>query len=246
MPPPLPFSSFRRSQLIFEMRYDEAYLLWDRTGSIWTALQPLFKKLRSNQAQPNQQTFIADDRYVLTIGLQRTSLTDHNPAGNVEKLLETVATFANTAIETLELRALERVGARCIFSLPCKSIEEAREKACAALPAFSSRPPLFNIKSGTIGPTIKLECDDGDFGYIAQLYANEKRFEVNSPPEATDSGWEKFEKKLAEVLLDLDFHTKKPVRVNAFDCKLWLQGWNKAIARDADGFLDYLAGKRGG
>ena len=260
--PPFPFSSFRRFQVNFEMRYDQAFLLWDRAGELWTSVGTGFKSIKANQVQPQQQTFIADDRFVLFAGLERAGLTDHKPhqpakragltdhkpdrpAGGAEKTTETAALFAEKVIETLELKVLERVGLRYIFSMSCKSIDEAREKACIAVPAFGSRPYLLNVKPSSFGPTIKLEADDGDFAYTAQLLAQERKFEFSPPPEAADVGLERIDRKMFELVFDVDCYTKKPVRVDAFDCKSWLQGWNKAVSQDADAVLDYLAGKRG-
>jgi hypothetical protein len=243
--PPIPFSSFRRTQLIFEMRYSEAFTLWDRTGRLWKLVEKDFTKLKPNQVQPNEQTFIADDRYVISAGLQRCNFTDHKPIGGSEKIVEKVATFANKVLDVLELTVLERIGFRLIFSLPCSSLAEAREKSMISITALPSRTLLFGVEPQSFGAAAKLEVDDGDFGYLAQLYPQEKKFDFSPPPDVLMAGLEKREEKTFELVLDFDFSTKKPLRTEAFDCKSWLMGWNKAIGRDADTFLEYLAGKHG-
>lgn len=243
--PPIPFSSFRRTQLIFEMRYGEAYSLWDRTGRLWRSVEQDFAKLKPNQVQPNEQAFVADDRYVLAAGLQRCNFTDHRPAGSAEKSIETVASFANKVLDVLEVTTLERVGFRMLFSIACTSQEEAREKSMISVQALPPRIALFGVEPTSFGAAVKIEADDGDFGYTAQLYAQEKKFEFNPPPDVLMNGLEKQEQKTFEIVLDFDFATKKPVRTDAFDCKSWLLGWNRAIGRDADNFLEYLTGKHG-
>jgi hypothetical protein len=57
-------------------------------------------------------------------------------------------------------------------------------------------------------------------------------------------GLEKTEKGSHEVVLDIDFSTKKPIATESFETKSWLQGWNKTITRDADAFLSLAEGCR--
>jgi hypothetical protein len=145
-------------------------------------------------------------------------------------------------IETLDIKVLERVGARYVYSLSCKSLEEARLKAAEAIPALSASPKLFNISATSYGPSIKLEADDGELGFVAQLFTQEKKFEFNPPPDLSEiTGLEKSEQKTYELVLDFDLATKKPIRVEAFDARAWLLGWNKILSKDADAFLNYLA-----
>ncbi|MGH6713915.1 MAG: hypothetical protein ACREEK_33800 [Bradyrhizobium sp.] len=227
------------------MRYSDAFALWDRTGRLWKLIEKDFTKLKANQVQPNEQTFIADDRYIISAGLQRSNLTDHKPSGSAEKLVETVADFANKVLEVVELIVLERVGFRLIYSLPCATLAEAREKSMICTRALPPRTRLFGVDPQSFGASTKLEVDDGDFGYLAHLYPQEKRFDFSPPPDVLIAGLEKREEKTYELVLDFDFSTKKPLRVDAFDCKSWLMGWSKMVSRDADTFLDYLAGKNG-
>jgi hypothetical protein len=58
--PTYPFSSFRRAQVTMEMRYDEAFLLWDRSGALWRDVERQFKAFKNSAATPNQSTFVAD------------------------------------------------------------------------------------------------------------------------------------------------------------------------------------------
>ena len=230
--------------MTFEMRYDEAFLLWDRSGELWNASRTLFNRLKVNQAVPNQTTFIADDRYILNVMINRTAVTDHRPTGSSEKIAETIATFANLVSQTLDLSVLNRVGTRYQFSMKCKTVEEARARAAEAIPAFGSYPKLFNIAPTSCGPTVKIEADDGDLAFVAQLYAQEKKYEFNPPPDLAEaSGLERTEQSIFELVLDFDFSTKKPIPVSAFDAHSWLVGASKAISRDADLFLNYLASK---
>lgn len=227
------------------MRYNEAYTLWDRTGRFWKSVEKDFAKLKSNQIQASEQAFIADDRYIVSAGLQRSNLTDHKPVGSAEKTIETAATFANKVLDILEISALERVGFRLIFSIACSTLEEAREKSMIANGALPARTVLFGVEPRSFGAATKLEVDDGDFGYQVQLYPQEKKFDFNPTPDVAAVGLERREEKTFELVLDFDFSTKKPIRTDAFDCKSWLTSWNKAINRDADAFLEYLAGGHG-
>ena len=237
MPPA--FSSFRKRQLTLEMRHDEAFLLWDFAGRIWQTLGSHFRDLKSRQASPNETIFFADGRYALNVSLQRASVTDFAPTSTWDDTNKTLAAFVSVVSEALNLRTLTRVGARFMYALEFKSLEDARKKAqdfgWAALPTKS----LFRIEPRSVGPTFKLEVDDGELAYVAQIYPQEKKVAfLTTPDAAAVFGLKDVKKERYDLILDLDFATKKPVRMESFDTMSWLAGWQRAINQDAETFLN--------
>jgi hypothetical protein len=239
-----PFSSFRRTQVIFEVRFDENYLVWDRSGVVWRNVGRNFKNLKSQSASPNQVTFMGDDQFVMAVTPDRASITDHRPQGGIDGTIEPLATFVRTVIENLDVTVLTRVGNRYLYSIECKSLEEARRKAQAATPLAVPKKKLFSIEPARIAPSFKIEGDDGELGYIAQIYPREQRIGFSPPPDAAAIGLEKVEKISSELTFDIDFFTKKPIPVSGFDAKSWLQGWHKTITREADAFLALAEGRQ--
>jgi hypothetical protein len=229
--------------VIFELRYGEAYALWDRAGALWSSVGRLFKSMKNSSAGPNQVVFSADDRYVLSVMLDRISITDYMPKGGAEVVYEPLAAFAGMAIGLLDIQVFTRVAMRQIFAIECRSLDDARQKARDSAPQGLPTKTLFGVVPKSVGPTFKIEADDGELGYSAQIYAREQKMDFLPPPEALVAGLLKSEKEIFHLMLDVDVFTKKPIARESFDPKAWLLGCNKAITRDADAFLDLAGGR---
>jgi hypothetical protein len=132
---------------------------------------------------------------------------------------------------------------RHLYTLDCKSAEEARAKAQLAAPNVLPKKHLFGLPPESVSPTYKIEASDGELAYTAQLYVREQKMDFAPPPDATALGMETIQKEVFQLVLDFDFFTKKPVARESFDPMAWLTGWHKAINKDADEFLE-LAGRR--
>ena len=51
----LALSNFKRTQVIFEIKFDSAHLLWDRAGALWRALGSHFKQLKVTRLPPKNR-----------------------------------------------------------------------------------------------------------------------------------------------------------------------------------------------
>lgn len=238
--PPYPFSSFQRAQVTMELRYADAFILWDRTGTIWREIEHQYKSLRNTGAAPNLATFIADERFGLSVGINQAVITDHKPSGGANSTTEAMGGFAKVVIGCLEIPVLKRVGTRIIHRMRCKSAEDARSKLEAALPIKASKTPFFNIQPERFSPHLKLDVNDGELGYTVQFHANERTFEFEPPPEVSDFELATARKTIGELVLDFDFYTMKPIPTESFDASVWVSGWHKSINKEADRVLDFF------
>lgn len=217
-------------------------MIWDRAGAVWSEIAKNFKAVKSTGAAPNQSSFNADDRYVMSIATDRASITDWRPSGSMEEINKTLTAFAETAIRVLDVRVITRVGNRHIYTLEFKSQDEARKKMRETHPSAIPKKALFSIPADKAVPAFKVEMDDGELACSAQLYQREKKIEFTPPPDVAVMGVEKTDKAVYEVVLDLDFSTKKPIPAESFEAQSWVQGWSKSVTRDADAFLSLVEG----
>lgn len=239
--PHVPISRFRRRQATLELRYDDAFYLWDKAGSICESLRPLFGELRNRDASPSQITFIADDRYGIQIGLNRIILVDHAFSRDTGPSLKIFQSITTTALKSLRVEALTRVGTRFQLVNTMDTKDQAREFINSL--RLNSFPPgkLFGIEPVSMNPSYKLEVDGGDFCYIAQIYTQTRSADVDLSPDFADLGLPKKSKKIEEVALDLDFFTSKPVAVGSFDSTRWMDRWLRVLNRDGEAFLNMAA-----
>jgi hypothetical protein len=81
-------------------------------------------------------------------------------------------------------------------------------------------------------------ADDGELGYVLQLYTGEIKFEFNPAPDVVALDVKVEDKTTHQLIIDLDFMTKKPIKVESFDVNHWLIGWQRAVNRDTDDMLN--------
>jgi hypothetical protein len=228
-------------QVSFELRYDPAFLLWDTTGAIWQSTKRHFKTFKQHQVSPNEQTFTGDGRFVLLVSLDRVVITDHIPTGSAATAVDIMSSFSDLIVKRLQIPVLNRIGTRIIHTLKCKSADEARKKVAEAMPLNTPRSDFFGVRPTSLSPNLKIEASDGELAYTVHIHASEKKFEFEPPPEFASLNLDKRTETMDEVLLDMDFFTKKPMPTESFDARVWLNGWNKAVSRDSDRFLDWLS-----
>ncbi len=240
--PPYPLTSFQRAQVTMELRFDEAFVLWDRTGALWQTLRRQFKTLKHVSVTPNQSNFVADNRFGLSVSLDRAIITDHKPSGGASSTTELMGKFADIVVRQLEVLVLKRVGTRFIHRLRCKDADDARAKLRQALPIQPGGATFFNVKPEQFSPHLKIDVSDGELGYTVQFHVNQRTYEFETPPEVSDLDLEHVKKTIDELVFDIDFFTAQPIPTESFDGAVWLSGWHKAIAKDADRLFEYFEG----
>lgn len=237
MPAP-PFSSFRRKQIAYELRYDNAYLLWDRTGWIWTHLKSHVGNLTTNTVSPNRTVFFADGRYSLSVSLDRASIIDERPEASADSTFELITAFSEIVLSGLEVAILTRAGTRFQYSIECRNLNEAKNIVNSMHMTVNPNKKLFNIEPASIAPAYKVEVNDGALGYIFQAYAQELVLQLEPLPDIISLIGAAEKKVTSQFVIDIDFMTKNPLPVESFDAKTWLSGWQKAINRDMDAMLN--------
>lgn len=228
------FSSFYKRQLTVELRYEPAYLIWDRAGTMWSEIARSFKNFKHTQVSPNLVVFQGDDRFDIAVGLERLAITDLEPH-STEKTAGLCDDIADLVTQFLNIGVLNRVGMRAQHAIKAETLDDAkrmvREFDLIAVPSVS----LFSIEPKNVAPVYKIEVDDGEMGYIAQLYAEERKLEFT--PKA-NMKMDPIHQSVCELVLDIDCFTKKSVRLESFNLGKWMSSWQKAINADMNKFLN--------
>jgi hypothetical protein len=240
MTPAVPevFSSFHKKQVSFEIRYSNALRIWDSSGALWSAIEQNFKSLKLQSAEPNRVVFSGDERFAMMASIDRALITDHDPGMSWDRSFEAIGDFYDAVVDVLGVTDLTRVGTRFQYSQRLKSLEEAHKRARNFGWSAVPKRTLFKIEPSRTAVTYKLEVDDGELGYTAQVYPQENKLELNTTPEMAQFNLGPLPTgELFELVLDIDFMTKKPISIESFSLNEWLSGWRRAINQDADNFL---------
>ncbi len=89
----LAITKFELDKVVVELRYSNAYLLWDKAGVIWHGLSNRWTNCEMKKAEPGVIEFHVDKRFVVVVKLDRTHVIDTRPSRNLEDLKNLVYEF---------------------------------------------------------------------------------------------------------------------------------------------------------
>lgn len=227
------FASFRRQHLTFEIRYPNAYLLWDRSGAIWNAAERIFRSIDAQKASPNNTTFHADNRYNLSVQIDKAYIIDNR----AQSITDQISEFICLVIDTLDIKSIERIGVRIQYAVDCKG----KQEAASILAGFGLAPvptnKVFDVEPMIVLPGYKVEGTDDQLGYLFQLYHRHRKIEIGAGPEVADLDIQGVNRETDQVLADIDLFTLIPTSSSAFRASDWLQKCIRLADRDIPSLL---------
>ncbi|HTX77663.1 MAG TPA: hypothetical protein VMD29_15745, partial [Terracidiphilus sp.] len=96
--------------LIFELRYEHAYLVWDNFGSIWSAVLSRNPALRVTMVQATRQVFDTDD-IQLSMDDSALRVATRGPEA-LDNLVKNAATLTRVFSERAKVTSFKRAGFR--------------------------------------------------------------------------------------------------------------------------------------
>jgi hypothetical protein len=106
-------SDFRLRRVVCEARYDQAYLLFDRTGAIFHALKEDLKELKLLNATPTASTFESKEGNI-AVEIAQTRLVGDRVT-NLEVFGESCRKLFHVVTSYLEIKSFTRVGLRLLY-----------------------------------------------------------------------------------------------------------------------------------
>jgi len=229
----LTIDDFKTYSATCEVRYGNAYLIYDRTGRILENLRDSFTDIQVVTASPPQTTFTSDEgTFVLELGACRFTSPKIEKGG--ETFAKRCKTFFDTVASELNISVFTRIGLRYIARKDFKD-EEAARKAVASLELTSLKPAKrFNSSDG---PTeVLFRWEDSQIGAFVRIKAETTSFKLNVPLEARDIV-PNTERKTPGVTIDIDYYTMAPVEREQWEAEEWLRQRYRIIKKEADGIL---------
>jgi hypothetical protein len=233
MPSPLTVSDFKPRQAICEVKYPDAFLVFDKTGDIFHELATRFKNLHNDAATPAQTQMSADEG-VVGVELQALRLVDNKPDWKLDRFAANFKTLFDIAAEKLDLKVFTRVGLRQVFIKAYDSFVEAE----AAL----NSPQL--LKLGTdrrfgIGPNfaeLVIRWEDQELGAILRLKAQTGNVSAQFPSELGMKE-ETLNKEFHQLLIDIDYYTVALVEREQWDPVTWITQSARIVLKETERIL---------
>jgi hypothetical protein len=235
MAQPLTIEDFKLSSAICEARYENAYLIYDRTGVVAQAIGRTFTNLNVASAAPQQTAFVADEG-AFVVELTQARFTVESPPSKLEVLGRHSKTFFDIVAENLEIKVFTRIGLRTLWRKSYETEQDAKA-ALAAVDLINLKAgPRFGI-DGNITEVVT-RWEDKQVGTTLHLRAESSQLEMVLPAHfREDQKSPRIQKKNLALLLDIDYYTVAPVERGQWQPAEWLPDKVRLIRKEADKIL---------
>jgi len=233
MPSLLTIDDFKPFSVTCELRYKNAYLIYDRTGQILEELRGSFTNINVSTASPPQTAFVAEEgSFTLEIGACRFT------SGRIDKNPETFAkqckAFFDAVTDQLQIAVFTRIGLRYILRKEFKTEDES--KAALASMMLANLKPTKRFNSSDSPTEVLFRWEDSQIGAFVRLKPETTDIKLAIPPELQDTV-PKIDKKLTGLILDTDYYTVAPVEREQWNPQEWLPQKLRMIRKEVDGII---------
>jgi len=228
-------SQFTLRRAVFEIRYNEAYILWDRTGQLWEAAINKWPNLKIVDANPAKQLFKLNDTYELNVELSKAHFSDTKPSSSLKNFIEFSESFLNLVTQTLNISEFTRLGFRLIY------INDFPDKISAANSMLDTKMikipegKHFNITGKVLLPVYSLRWEGESKGVKVVFRAQDKKIGFEAPlgfNEVPSMHLEKY-----ELVYDIDYYTLAPIVKGQLKISEWLSEAYHLVKRDSKVFM---------
>ena len=209
---------------VFELRYNPAFLLWDRVGEVWTAMLHANPQLRVSSVQPNQQTFETKTVQIyLDISMVRVSARGPKAIGDLN---DNMANMLDLVAEKLKLKSFTRAGFRVLRTREFPTAKEAMSFAGEPDGKSSLDPDVTRV-----GFLQGSRFETKKFGLNRVFKVEEREINLLIPWDAQARVKVDTIQKKWILQADADYYTIGIVERESFDPKTWARQAVKTIRR---------------
>ena len=203
-------------QVIFEVRYEHAFLYWDNCGKIFNDILKGWPKAQVDFVSLEEARIVLkEEDMTLLLGPQKISFIQFYPA-NISPIGEFADFSLTIIVKYLVLGIFPRLGNRFLYMNKLENTDEAV--------TLLNRAGILNISSdkiARIGNTLKspgvkftITREDGT-GYNFNLAQIGRKLEIQVPKPVK---YDMSRFITNGLLMDVDFHTLKPVEYGNVKC----------------------------
>ncbi len=233
MPIPLTVEDFKLLNITCELRYKNAYLIYDRTGQVIQELRDSFTDISTPAAAPHQTMFSAEEG-AFHLEISACRFTSSRPDTSAELFAKHCKTFFDSVTKNLKIDVFTRVGLRFILRKEFKTEDES--KAALASMMLVNLKPTQRFNSSDSPTEILFRWEDTQIGALVRLKAETSEIKMAVPPELQETV-PKIDKKVIGLTLDTDYYTVAPVEREQWNAQEWLPQKLRIIRKELNGIL---------
>jgi len=221
---------FKMVSATCEARYENAYLIYDRTGQVCYEARSLFTDCNVLSATPNQTIFQAKEGSA-ALELMQSRFSSTRPDSSLEKFAGDCKKFLDSVTKNLEVKVFTRIGLRTILRKDFGTLDEAKAALVSLKLAGLKSAERYGIASEPREILFRWESDQ--LGVMLRLSAETGKIDIVPPPELQAKESE-IHKSFSGLVLDVDYYTLAPVERAQWDAPTWIQRSLRMIKRDTN------------
>jgi uncharacterized protein (TIGR04255 family) len=233
MPSPLTIDDFKPFSVTCELRYKNAYLIYDRTGQVIEDVRESFTDINVSTSSPQQTAWVTNEG-TLTLELGACRVISTRPDKNAEAFAKHCKAFFDAVTHHLQIGVFTRIGLRYILRKEYKTLDES--KAALASMMLANLKPTKRFNSSDSPTEILFRWEDSQIGAFVRLKAEMVELKATVPPEFQDIV-PKIDKKINGLTLDIDYYTVAPVDREQWNSQEWLPEKMRLVRKEVDGIL---------
>lgn len=230
-------SDFQLRRVVCEVRYEDAFLLFDRTGAIFHSLKQSFTNLKVTNATPTSSTFESKEgTIVVEIGQSRL-VSDR--VTDFEKFGEACRKFFSDITSHLEITSFTRVGLRLVYFLPLP-LELPASSAVGQLKLLALSTEKERFKASATPTEVLMRWQGQSTGTMIRLAGEMGVLDIELPPEV-ETEKRAVRKDVNSVILDVDHYTVAPVLVGQWNPLFWIPSAAHLIKKECNNIFEEIS-----
>jgi hypothetical protein len=230
MPLPLSIADFKTTFSVCELRYENAYLIYDRTGVVCHEARGFFTNGKVVTAAPTQTIFQADEGS-FSLEVSQCRFSTNRPDASLEKFAGHCKAFFDSVTIHLDIRVFTRVGLRILFRKDFKDLDEA--KASLNGLKLVNLPAEERFGASLEPEEIFCRWEGKQVGAMLRLKAETGKIDIILPPEL-EAEKSEIHKSFNGLVLDVDYYTVAPVERSQLDTSAWILRSIRTIKKNID------------
>jgi len=236
-PQTLDFTQMTLERASFELRFPVTFLLWDRSGALWTRAKAAEPELKPGHVEPARITFRTGSMEA-TVETEAARIIANRPERPLKQLSRFGSTLTQLVLEELGVKDITRVGLRLIYfrEYPNREQASAAVQATKRLNVPSER--IFNTTSAPLFPEVSFRYDGRGVGTTVRFRAEARKVDFDPPFEfAILRVLEPVHKEVFGVSFDVDLFTLSPMSAGELNVVEWIDQAVHVVNRDTPVFL---------
>src|ERR1700728_33457 len=223
----------------FEVRFDDSYLIWDRSGAVWSDILRRFPELKLKHVEPNRVAFGTsrdDDEMQIAVQVGLVNVSVVLPDKKLERLTRAATHVTEVAANRLEVDKYLRVGLRTQFTMDFEKPEDAVAAILSTGLVKLPDGPHFGLNATPASVEYSIRTEDGKNGFSLWLKTDTVKIDLE-PPFGFGSYTNGVHETRYRAILDVDRFIMSPVLSSQLRVEDWVAQTLHIIKRDGERLL---------